>query len=118
MNLIKYNQLLDTKNDIFLKKGLCLGKIKNSYFLGPVLSRNLCLNCICLRTISSVSYKTNKFVNLSKMEEDFLIQFSLKKKVMADIQRGGVIEIRNKKIYFTHYVMPVPGCDHESYEEK
>lgn len=114
MNSIKYSELLGTKKSLFVKKGICLGKTSNSYFIGPILSKRLCSNCVYLRIISSVSYKINKFVSVSKAEEDFLRKFSSKK----EIKENGVIEIRGKRIYFTHYIMPVPGCSHKPYEKK
>lgn len=116
MNSINYSQLNTSSN--FFKKGLCLGKTKSSYFLGPILSKHLCSHCVYLRISSSISDKIDKFIRLSKEEENFLIQFSLRKKVMEKIQRNSVIEIRNKEIYFMHYVMPVPGCNHQSYEKQ
>lgn len=118
MNSIKYNDLLGTENSLFVKRGICLGKTSNSYFIGPILSKRLCSNCVYLRIISSVSYKISKFLNVSKAEEDFLMKFSSKQGMIEKIKENSIIEIRNKKIYFTHYIMPVPGCSHKSYEKK
>lgn len=118
MNSIKYNELLGTGNNLFIKRGICFGKTNNSYFIGPILSKRLCSNCVYLRIISSISYKINKFVNVSKTEEDFLIEFSSKKEMIEKIKENSVIEIRSKRIYFIHYIMPVPGCSHKPYEKK
>lgn len=118
MNVIKYNELLATGNSLFVKRGICLGKTKGSYFIGPILSKHLCSNCVYLRITSSVSYKIGKFISISKTEEDFLVKLLSKEQTAEKMKEAGIIEIRSKRIYFTHYIMPVPGCSHRPYEKK
>ena len=117
MKFVSYDVLLSgLKKNLFLKEGICLGKTVDSFFLGPILSHKLCSNCVYLRTISSVSFDACKFYSLSNAEENSLKKLFQNRS--KEIKENDVVEFRNKKIRFTHYIMPVPGCNHKSHEKK